>query len=814
MNRMGKKMIVLLLALSMLLSLAACGKDGGNDESNDSQQLSGTVYVPQYIDLDLGKNMNIQGGCTDGKNVYLLTAKHPDYEAGEEGDTVYSVQKVSLDGGEITPLENFKPDTALEGYDQSYAYYDGIRAGTDGTVWVTVGVSAYTYDLPENFDPETDQVWNYDIKDSVDTQYQVQLDSTGAEITRVETGDLFEKAGVENRYSDGVAYDGDGNIYVSDDGRIVVMDSSMNVLFEVKDESIRGGNTVTLSDGRVACAVTVADSLNENYSRQLKVIDLEAKDWGESIDIPSSVYNMYPGAGEYLFYYEQGELLYGYKAEPAEGEDPSVRLLSWLEADMAVDDLEFFTFLEDGRLVVMARAWGDGLSGSSENLAVLTPTDRSTLPEKTTLTYATMYLNQNDRNRIIEFNRTSTTHRIEVKDYSEFNTEDDYQAGIKKLNTEILAGQVPDLISTDNLPIRQYGAKGILEGLWPYIEGDSEIGGKAGLMDRVFTAVEQEGKLYQIFSSFGINTLAGAPSVVGDRNSWTISDLKAALATMPEGCSLLAQYNTKSDMLNTVVGLNLDSFVDWNTGECRFDSQEFKDLLEFCNSFPVEFDWESVDWENYQDETTRMANGAQMLSRVYLSDFTELQMYKKVLDGDVTYVGYPMEDGSVGSTFYTNGGLAMSSSCKDKEGAWSFMRTMLLPRYVGTEIRGGMGMGSGFPSNKADFEWVADQARIPAGYETDENGNQVLDEDGNPIETSNSGWSWGSVSVDIMSMKDDEYNQIMALYNSVERMSNYDSNINEIVNDGAGPYFAGDKSLDDVAAQIQSRVKLYVDENR
>ena len=30
----------------------------------------------------------------------------------------------------------------------------------------------------------------------------------------------------------------------------------------------------------------------------------------------------------------------------------------------------------------------------------------------------------------------------------------------------------------------------------------------------------------------------------------------------------------------------------------------------------------------------------------------------------------------------------------------------------------------------------------------------------------------------------------------------------------AGAYFAGDRSLDDTAAQIQSRVTLYVNENR
>ena len=49
MNRAGKRIVALLLALSMALGLAACGKD---KESDDTKQLSSTVYVPEYIDLD------------------------------------------------------------------------------------------------------------------------------------------------------------------------------------------------------------------------------------------------------------------------------------------------------------------------------------------------------------------------------------------------------------------------------------------------------------------------------------------------------------------------------------------------------------------------------------------------------------------------------------------------------------------------------------------------------------------------------------------------------------------------------------------
>ena len=103
----------------------------------------------------------------------------------------------------------------------------------------------------------------------------------------------------------------------------------------------------------------------------------------------------------------------------------------------------------------------------------------------------------------------------------------------------------------------------------------------------------------------------------------------------------------------------------------------------------------------------------------------------------------------------------------------------------------------------------------PDGYKLDENGEQVLDENGSPIEESYSSVGWGNgFMVDIYSTSQEEYDQIMALYNAIDSVYNYDQEIFSIVSDGAGSYFAGDRSLDDTVTQIQSRVKLYVNENR
>ena len=52
----------------------------------------------------------------------------------------------------------------------------------------------------------------------------------------------------------------------------------------------------------------------------------------------------------------------------------------------------------------------------------------------------------------------------------------------------------------------------------------------------------------------------------------------------------------------------------------------------------------------------------------------------------------------------------------------------------------------------------------------------------------------------------------MELYNAIDSLRGYDQKIADIVIDVAGGYFSGDKTLEDAAAQIQSRVNLYVHE--
>ena len=803
MNRMMKRGAALLLALTLTLGLAACGKD----KDNGTEQLTGKVYVPEFLDFNLDVEY-ISGGCATGDAVYLMGSKSQEREETDPAtgeilyyyDEIYSLYRIPLDGSDPVKLEAYQPTALPEGTEGNVGV-ESITAADDGTIWLTEHVGVYTFDLPENFNPENDDKWNYHTYE--ESIIRRQLDASGNEIGRVDISDLAGKLGVEYVYAN--LFDRAGNLYAVTETEVVMLDPQLNKVFSVEGEDIAGSPTL-LSNGRLGLLNYIYDEEKETGAWTMKTVDPEAQDWGEEYTLPENAYNAYPGGGEYLFYYQNGDSIYGYKAGAAEGE----KIFSWIDSDINRSNMEFFSFLPDGRVVVVTREWQS--DNSKVELAIMTATDRSQLPEKTTLTYATMYLGYDVRSQIIEFNKTSDKYRIEVRDYSEFATAEDSSAGLTRLNTEIVAGNVPDMLETGSIPLRQYAAKGLLEDLWPFIEGDTDIGGRAGVMEHVLNAAEQDGKLYEIFTNFAIRTVAGPKNIVGDRMSWTLADLQEALAKMPEGCAIFGQTDTKTDMLSNVMAQNADSFVDWSTGQCRFDSEDFKALLAFCNSFPAEYDWENSQ-DEWEDPYTRIISGKQMLTSVYFSqlrwDFLENDgLFKS--QGGAAFIGYPREDGGVGSGFTTNGGVAMSAACKDKEGAWSFMRTRLLSQSTDEESAR---YWSNFPVNKADFDKMVEEA-MTVQYEQDENGQPLLDENGQPIEIKETWWISDDLQLEQGAVTQEQYDRFMALYNATDSVYYFDEAIYDIVADMAGAYFAGDRSLDDTAAQIQSRVTLYVNENR
>ena len=149
----------------------------------------------------------------------------------------------------------------------------------------------------------------------------------------------------------------------------------------------------------------------------------------------------------------------------------------------------------------------------------------------------------------------------------------------------------------------------------------------------------------------------------------------------------------------------------------------------------------------------------------------------------------------------------MSSKCANKDGAWQFLRQFFTEEY---QEKNGYG---GFPTNKAAFDKRLEKAMTPE-YQKDADGNFVLDENGNKIEISTGGWSWGGVEVEMRAINQAEADRILELINTTTKAYKSDESILEIVKEEVAPFFEGQKSAEDVAKLIQSKATLYVNEQR
>ena len=274
---------------------------------------------------------------------------------------------------------------------------------------------------------------------------------------------------------------------------------------------------------------------------------------------------------------------------------------------------------------------------------------------------------------------------------------------------------------------------------------------------------------------------------------------------MPAGCTPLDQYTTRDDVLNRLVTLELDRLVDWSSGKCSFDSPDYVDILNFANRFQESFDWENYEWSAEDSTETRIAQGRQMLMAANIYSIDDLLYNDFYFGGDATYIGYPTSEG-VGSMMTLTTGFGMSAKCSDKDAAWAFLRTVLSEEYQQNLW--------GLPVNVNAFNKKLKEAMTPE-YQKDAEGNFLLDDEGERIELSRGGIGMADGTVhNFYAMTQEQADKLLEAIDTTTRVMNANDSLLSIVSEEAQAFFAGQKSAEEVARLTQSKVNIYVNEQR
>jgi ABC-type glycerol-3-phosphate transport system substrate-binding protein len=381
---------------------------------------------------------------------------------------------------------------------------------------------------------------------------------------------------------------------------------------------------------------------------------------------------------------------------------------------------------------------------------------------------------------ITEFNHSNPLYQIEIVDYYDHSLED---KGLSKLVTDIITGNAPDIFVIRNLPYRQYASRGLFEDLYSYIDSDPDLN-RSDIVDSILTANEVDGGLYRISPLFAISTAIGGVSVVGIDNGWNMDEFISVMNANPQADIPVGAWAGNYEMLfRNFLLLGMDDYVDWSKGETFFDTESFINLLELS----VAFIGNGNPMSNPEDRApVSILSGRQILYiDGYITAYQHIQTYQGVFGGDIAFKGFPTNERN-GNSFNTSFALAMSSTSSHKDGAWAFLRTMLMKEW---QLKSYQDFPRGFPTNKNVL-------------------NEILS---NP-DYHNGVAGWNDLQFETEPPSQAELEWFMSFINSIERIEYEHDALVDMVFEGVSDYFNGLKTAEEAARIIQSRASIYVAE--
>ncbi len=764
-----KKIVAFLLAVVMAAGLVACGGNASTEKGKDSKSNEETyVYLPEYIKIPSGENMNYNVVSITNNEVYFTY-----YIWDEEtSESKQGISKINIED-ENAQVEDI-PVTIEANCNMMKTVID-----SEGNIYIAFIEYAPTQgdEMGGSFDYSNP---TYSIKKYL------------ADGTLDCTHDITQQLSDGNGYIQNLEIDLDGNVFFSNGNNIYVLDSTGKALFSVSADWINA--LARTNSGEVYAFVW------GNNGLEARKVDLASKALGTTIsNIPRNFNNsnISRGQGNDLIFISESSI-YDYNIDTQTSE----KLLDLMDCDINSNYVQAVSMLPDGRVVVYYMDWEDGTS----EIVLLTRTLVTPEQKKETIVFATMYLDSSVQRAIIAFNKASDKYRITIKNYSESMGEEEnaYQDAINRMTNDILLGNTIDLIELSSVNLEQFAAKGAIEDLAPYLQNSEKIS-RDELVESVLTAYTINDVLCTIPTSFSINTLMSSVAIVGDRMGWTLADLMETYARMPEGTQIY-EYATKSSVLSNCIYYSANDFINWSTGECKFDGEDFIRVLEFANQFDMEYNWD----EDAPSMPQLVKEGKLMLVDKYLYSISEYQVTNAIFKEPTTFIGYPCSTSNGSYINGTNSMMGIYSKSKVKDGAWAFIESMLVASAEGSDR-----YSFGFPTVKTKLEETFAEAMV-AEYEMDANGDFLLDENGEKIERNKGGYGWGNDDeiYYVYAATQEDVDTVRELINNTTSLSRYDAQLYNIIYEEAQPFFEGQKTAKDVATIIQSRAKIYVDESR
>ncbi len=478
------------------------------------------------------------------------------------------------------------------------------------------------------------------------------------------------------------------------------------------------------------------------------------------------------------------------------GEPVVEELFAWADSDVNGYYVTNLGVMGDGRYFCTVEDW----QYDDRCVILLNKTKAEDAPRKVHMTLAAVNEGGEQAAMVVRFNRANPQYHLAVKNYE----------SLTDLYIAILAREPIDIIDLSGVNVEKLSKQGVFADLSPYLE-QSEKWGPSDFVDGILEAYTFDGVLVGIPEGFTMLTLVGDGTQTGGEGL-SLDGLFQALSRNPGALPFEGSYNerlTREEVMQYLMIFGEDVFIDWDTGECRFDSETFQAVLELCSRYP---DGDAAAVRNGSESEVslpaRLQSGQVLFALARMDDIKDFQLYKAIFGETAACVGFPTGDGKGGTLLYSDGAFGIFAGSENKDGAWKFVES--IPDW---KVREGMelqdvylwyNIPDRFPALKSTLDMIIeyrtqeDQAWLERGHE-DLGGRSYED-----------GWSF-----DYHMVTRDEIETILNLVKDATPAFDLENDeIIKIIREEAQGYYSGQKSAEDVAEVIQNRVRMYVEENR
>jgi len=739
-----RNLIALALSMTLLLFCCACGKNIG---------VSATPLVGLPSESPTGFVADILGAS---------------------GSQIYTAESLKIKGAPAAIIAaRFEDDIYLFCVSRDANYVSNgrwllkcaVESDEMTELWRDSGTDAASGDIAVD---NNGNVWLAEMSNARDGGY-LSFTSSLTRISSDGSADTWELEDEDTHAVSNIIYL-DGKLYLNCYGeeadKLIIInvddgepDIHNSIVVTPAEDS---GTTLLASGGGSLCLFG-----NNGEQSYLHVLDKATGAAYNKILFETGISTVYSGDDEYSLYLSDGNNLYGYDIDTGEMN----KLLNWVNCGMP--DAANVISLGNGSMLCIRV----DRSTLNDVCDILLPTEISG-DEITTITLATLGLNYMLYDSVIEFNKGSRDTRIDLLDYSVYNTAGNSEAGYGKLTAELDAGNFPDILDLYGLPTIKYAANGCFENLYSLMDRDDTYT-RDVFLENILSAYEYKGGLYELPTCFEIQTVSGDIGVVGSTPGWSLEQYREAVNESGI-MSPLGEGLTRHQFFGYMVGYLGNALVDWESMTCDFESELFRGVLEISETLPASF---NSEWNIY----AAVQGGEQFLALGGINSLYSIRFNRALFGEDnYSFIGFPgtRDSGSVISEIY---GFAISAASEHKAEAWNVLKSFL--------DSGSVTRSDSLPITKSGLDEVIARS---------------IGEEKELIETTPFTQIWMGSAVSVEYKPEADAAALKELIAQQTQVSRQDEGILAIVTEASIDFFAGERSAEETAKAVQALAQDYL----